>query len=75
MKKSKPLPGRSIEKLAEINGHGEEDSKRRKKTEESKNARLKRIIFREKRNTRRLTPLLMTETATQRQMKTQLSCG
>ena len=33
---------------------------------------LKNIIFREKRNTRRLTPLLITETAIQRQMKTQL---
>lgn len=33
---------------------------------------MKKIIFREKRNTRRLTPLLITETAIQRQMKTQL---
>ncbi len=33
-----------------------------------------KYIFREKRNTRRLTPLLMTETAIQRQTKTQLSC-
>ncbi|MCR4743564.1 MAG: hypothetical protein K5866_11925 [Treponema sp.] len=32
-----------------------------------------KYTFREKRNTRRLTPLLMTGTAIQRQMNTQLS--
>ena len=44
-----------------------------KKNRRKQNARLKKTIFQEKKNTKKQTQPLTTETATQRQTKMQLS--
>ena len=69
----KAVAGQINKKLAEINDLDDEDSKNVKKKLKKAKRQIEKTIFQEKKNTKKQTQPLTTETATQRPTKTQLS--